>query len=249
MVIKRLFDICAALFGLVVLSPLLLLVALWVKLDSKGPVFYRGVRLGKNGRPFRIFKFRSMVSNADKIGAATTADNDVRITRSGKFIRKCKLDEISQLINVLIGDMSMVGPRPEDYKWAQTRMDKIADTLTVRPGITDWASIWNSDEGAVLQDSPDPNGMYEHVLWPKKLELQRYYIATHNFWTDIRIIFITLFRIVRKDLVPKELRNYPDFQELRNEVVQILREEYGIGGEDQPCACEHRSSEYSRKAA
>jgi lipopolysaccharide/colanic/teichoic acid biosynthesis glycosyltransferase len=228
MILKRLFDIIASLFGLILLSPLLFFVAVWVKLDSKGAVFYRGIRLGKDGKPFRIFKFRSMVSNADKIGAAATADNDFRITRSGKFIRKCKLDEISQLINVLWGDMSMVGPRPEDFNWAQSHMDKIRDTLSVRPGITDWASVWNSDEGAVLLGSPDPNGMYERVLWSYKLDLQRYYIKTHTLSTDIKIIFYTLVRIFNKKIIPNEIQAYPTFWDLRNEVVQILYKEHGI---------------------
>ncbi|MDR2755918.1 MAG: sugar transferase, partial [Planctomycetaceae bacterium] len=225
---KRLFDILASLFGLIVLSPLLLFVAIWVKLDSKGPVFYRGVRLGKDGKPFRIFKFRSMVANADKIGVAATADNDFRITRSGKFIRKCKLDEISQLINVLLGDMSIVGPRPEDFQWAQPRMEKIRNTLSVRPGITDWASIWNSDEGAILLGSPDPNGMYERILWQYKLELQQYYIKNRSFFSDIKIILYTLLRIVQKNTIPKELQKYPTFHDLRGEVVRILYEEHGI---------------------
>jgi lipopolysaccharide/colanic/teichoic acid biosynthesis glycosyltransferase len=226
--LKRLFDIFSSFFGLVVLLPLLIFVAVWVKLDSKGPIFYRGLRLGKDGKPFRIFKFRSMVFNADKIGAAATADNDFRITRSGKFIRKYKLDEISQLINVLLGNMSMVGPRPEDFQWAQPRIDKIRNVLSVRPGITDWASIWNSDEGAILLGSPNPNEMYERILWQYKLELQQYYIQNRSFFSDIKIILYTLVRIVRKNVTPKEIQTYPTFQDLRCKVVQILYEEHGV---------------------
>ena len=146
---KRLFDFIAAFCGLLITSPLLIIISIWVKFDSKGPVFYRPERGGRFGIPFRIYKFRSMVIDADKIGGPTTSGNDPRVTRSGRFIRKCKLDEISQLINVVRGEMSLVGPRPEVVWKVEKYSQEEKITLELRPGITDWASIWNSDEGGV----------------------------------------------------------------------------------------------------
>ncbi len=150
MTVKRLFDILASLAGLIVFSPLLLAITAWIKWDSPGPVFYRGRRAGRHGKPFGIFKFRSMVTDADKIGGPSTSGDDPRVTRSGRFVRKCKLDEISQLINVLLGDMSLVGPRPEVVDKVEQFGAEARKTLALRPGITDWASIWNCDEGGVL---------------------------------------------------------------------------------------------------
>ena len=224
---KRLFDITASLFGLIVFSPLLVLIALWVKLDSSGPVFYRGKRGGRHGKPFYIFKFRSMVQDADQIGGPSTSGDDMRVTRSGKLIRACKLDELSQLINVLRGDMSLVGPRPEVYWKVEEFNEEEKKTLKLRPGITDWASIWNSDEGGVLEGAPDADAMYERVIKPTKLKLQLYYRDTRNMWTDLKIIFFTIARIVWKNWTPQELRSYPSFDELRAEVQRIIAEESG----------------------
>lgn len=202
---KRLFDFFVALFGLIVFSPILLAVALWIKLDSPGPVFYRGERTGKGGKMFRIFKFRSMVVNADKIGGPSTADTDSRITKSGKFVRKWKLDEIPQFMNVLVGDMSFVGPRPEVKKYTDMYTDAEKPILDLRPGITDWASIWNSDEGAILAGLDDPDKGYEDYIRPGKLKLQLFYRQTHNLATDIKILLYTARRIVQKSFYPSEI--------------------------------------------
>src|SRR5262245_27286832 len=169
---KRLFDIAVALAGLVVLSPVLIAVAAWIKFDSRGPVFYRGRRVGLRGSPFRIFKFRTMVVNADRIGGSSTSNDDPRITRAGKVLRRHKLDELPQLLNVLIGDMSLVGPRPEVEHYVQMFTEDEKAILTVRPGITDWASLWNPDEGSVLAGSPDPEKAYLEKVRPGKLRLQ-----------------------------------------------------------------------------
>jgi lipopolysaccharide/colanic/teichoic acid biosynthesis glycosyltransferase len=143
---KRLFDIIFSLFGLIVLFPLLFALAILIKREDGAPVFYRGVRVGQYGKPFRIFKFRTMVVNAENIGGPSTADDDPRITGIGKFIRKYKLDELPQLINVLKGEMSVVGPRPEVPFYVNMFTEEEKAILSVRPGITDWASLWNPDE-------------------------------------------------------------------------------------------------------
>ena len=223
--LKRLFDIVASAFGLLLFSPLLLLIALWVKLDSSGPAFYRGRRAGRNGVPFNIFKFRSMVTNADKIGGPSTSGDDPRVTRSGRFVRKCKLDEISQLINVLLGDMSLVGPRPEVVDKVEKFDAEARKTLVLRPGITDWASIWNADEGGVLAGASDPDAVYEKVIFPTKLKLQLYYLQTCSFFGDIKIILYTALRILRKSWTPAELKDYPTFEQLRAEVLKLIAEE------------------------
>ncbi|MBL8086761.1 MAG: sugar transferase [Chthonomonas sp.] len=202
---KRLFDLVFSAIGLIVFSPILLLTALWIKLDSKGPVFYRGERTGLNGVPFRIFKFRSMVTNADKIGGPSTADTDSRITKSGKFIRKFKLDEIPQFMNVFIGDMSFVGPRPEVKKYTDMYTPEEKPILDLRPGITDWASIWNSDEGAILAGLEDVDAGYEQYIRPGKLKLQLYYRANHTVMGDIKILMYTARRIFDKSFYPSEI--------------------------------------------
>ena len=206
---KRLFDITASLFGLVVFSPLLVLIAIWVKLDSAGPVFYRGKRGGRHGKPFYIFKFRSMVTNAEKIGGPSTSDDDPRVTRSGRFIRRFKLDELSQLINVLLGQMSLVGPRPQvvDYVETHYTAEEMA-VFSVRPGITDWASLWNSDEGAFLIRFDDPDRAYALYIHPTKIKLQLEYARKHSFGVDLKIIFGTLYRIVCPRWLPRELQPY-----------------------------------------
>lgn len=204
---KRLFDITLSALGLVVFSPLLIVVAVWVKLDSPGPVFYRGVRAGKGNRQFGIYKFRSMVSNADRVGGSSTSGTDPRVTRSGRFIRAYKIDELSQLINVLSGDMSLVGPRPEVLSYTSLYTGELLEILTVRPGITDWASIWNADEGAVLAGARDPDRAYEIIIQPTKLQLQLRYVRHHSLWTDTKIIFYTLLRLVNSDFYPSELHD------------------------------------------
>ena len=206
--LKRLFDFIAAFCGLLITSPLLIIISIWVKFDSKGPVFYRPERGGRFGIPFRIYKFRSMVIDADKIGGPTTSGNDPRVTRSGRFIRKCKLDEISQLLNVVRGEMSLVGPRPEVIWKVKKYSQEEKRTLELRPGITDWASIWNSDEGGVLADALDPDAVYEEVIRPIKMKLQLYYYETRSFFEDLKIIFYTFYRLIsnsRRPFKPNEI--------------------------------------------
>jgi lipopolysaccharide/colanic/teichoic acid biosynthesis glycosyltransferase len=183
--------------GLFFFLPILLGIAWVIRRGNNGPVFYRGERVGLHGKIFRIFKFRTMVVNADNIGGPSTADDDPRITHIGKYLRKYKLDELPQLINVLKGDMSIVGPRPEVKHYVDMYTEEEKEILTVRPGITDWASIWNSDEGAVLAGSPDPEKTYMEKIRPEKIRLQLKYVREQSFWIDLKIIFQTLLAIAR----------------------------------------------------
>jgi lipopolysaccharide/colanic/teichoic acid biosynthesis glycosyltransferase len=196
---KRAFDIAVSTAGLVVLSPLLLALAVALKCDSRGPVFYRGVRTGRFGRPFRIFKFRTMVKNAEQIGSVTTSDNDPRITRVGRILRKYKLDELPQLINVIRGDMSLVGPRPEVVSYTNRYNAEERIILTVRPGITDWASIQFSDLQKIV-GSEDAERVYrEHVL-PRKTELRVKYVQERSFTSDVRILAQTVWIVLTRPL-------------------------------------------------
>lgn len=195
---KRLFDIVFSLVGLVICGPALLILAILIKKADGGPVFYRGVRVGRGGKDFRMFKFRTMVVNADKIGGPSSADDDPRITAVGKFMRKLKLDELPQLINVLRGEMSFVGPRPEVPFYVNMFTPEEKKILDVRPGITDWASLWNCDEGAILAGSADPEKTYMEQIRPEKIRLQLKYVANRSFFGDIGIIFLTLIKIFRK---------------------------------------------------
>lgn len=222
---KRAFDVFASAMGLIVFSPLLLAIAVWIKRDSPGPIFYRGRRAGRDGKPFGIFKFRSMVMNADQIGGPSTSGDDLRVTRSGRFIRRFKLDELTQLINVLQGHMSLVGPRPEVVSKVELYSAEERQVLELRPGITDWASIWNADEGGLLAGAPDPDAAYERILRPTKLQLQLHYCRTRTFCGDIRIILHTIVKVLRKRWVPRELQDYPTFAQLRVEVEQLIAEQ------------------------
>lgn len=195
---KRVFDFSAALMGLLFLSPLLIFIAWRIKCKDGGTIFYRGARVGHDGKAFSIFKFRTMVVNAENMGASSTSDDDARITVIGKFLRKYKLDELPQLINVLIGDMSLVGPRPEVKKFTDLYTYEEKTILNVRPGITDWASLWNSDEGALLKGSIDPDKDYMEKIRPEKIRLQLKYVRERSFWTDIKIIFLTLKTLFAK---------------------------------------------------
>lgn len=192
-ILKRLLDIILSVTGLVISWPIILLIAVWIKLDSKGPVFYKGERIGKNGKPFKITKFRTMVADAEKLGGSSTPDDDPRITRVGKYIRKYNIDELPQLINVLKGDMSIVGPRPE-VKHYIDMLDKQEkkSILSVRPGMTDYASLWNPHEGEILAGSDDPEKAYMEKIRPKKIKLQLKYVDDQSFWVDIKIILQTL---------------------------------------------------------
>ena len=194
----RIFNVFFAGAGLVLLSPLLIGIAFLIKVEDGGAFFYRGLRVGIYGDPFLIFKFRTMVVDAEKVGASSTSDDDQRITRIGRYLRKYKLDELPQLINVLLGDMSLVGPRPEVKKFTDLYTEEEKAILTVRPGITDWASIWNPDEGAILAGSTDPDRDYLEKIRPEKIRLQLKYVRERTFWTDIKIILLTLKTIIMK---------------------------------------------------
>ena len=195
---KRLFDIVASGLGLLILSPLFLILAIWIKLDSKGPVFYRQVRVGLHNKDFRIFKFRSMRVGADKGSLVTIGGRDPRITRSGYFIRKFKFDELPQLINVFVGDMSLVGPRPEVRHYVDYWTPEQMHVLDVCPGITDPASIKFRNENELMEQAEDPEKYYIEVIMQEKLKLYLEYVANHSFWGDIGLIFKTFWVIVKE---------------------------------------------------
>ena len=176
LIIKRIFDIVASLGGLIILSPMLIIVAICIKLDSKGPVFFKQKRVGKNKKIFEIYKFRTMVTDAEKLGKQITVGNDSRITRVGKFIRKCKLDELPQLINVVKGEMSLVGPRPEVPRYVELYDEYQEQILLVQPGITDYASIEYRNENDILGNSSNPEETYIEEIMPTKIELNMKYI-------------------------------------------------------------------------
>ena len=193
---KRIFDILASGFGLLVLSPIFLIMAIWIKLDSNGPVFYRQVRVGRHNKDFRIFKFRSMRVGSDKGSLVTIGGRDPRITRSGYFIRKFKLDELPQLINVFIGDMSLVGPRPEVRHYVDYWTEEQMHVLDVRPGITDPASIKFRNENELLETAEDPEKYYIEVIMQEKIKLYLEYVEKTSFWYDIKLIFKTFWVII-----------------------------------------------------
>lgn len=195
---KRVFDVMASGLGLLLLSPLFLIIAIWVKADSPGPVFYRQTRVGRGNRDFRLFKFRSMRVGSDKKGLITVGGHDPRVTRSGYYIRKYKLDELPQLINVFIGDMSLVGPRPEVRKYVDLYTPQQLHVLDVRPGITDLASIRYRNENELLEQAADPEQYYREVVMQDKLRINSEYIADRSFFKDIKIIFLTFWAIVKR---------------------------------------------------
>ena len=193
---KRLFDVVASGLGLIVLSPLFFILALWIKMDSKGPVFYRQVRVGRGNKDFRIFKFRSMRVGADKGSLVTIGGHDPRVTRSGYFIRKFKFDELPQLINVFLGDMSLVGPRPEVRHYVDYWTPEQMHVLDVRPGITDPASIKFRNENELMEQAEDPEKYYIEVIMQEKIKLYLEYVEKHSFLYDIGLIFKTFWVIV-----------------------------------------------------
>ena len=193
---KRLFDIISSGIGLLILSPLFLIVAIWVKLDSPGPVFYKQVRVGRDNKDFYLYKFRSMRVGSDKKGLITVGGHDPRVTRSGYYIRKYKLDEFPQLINVFKGDMSLVGPRPEVRKYVDLYTPEQMHVLDVRPGITDLASIRYRNENELLAKASDPEQYYRDVIMQDKLNINLEYVHNHSFLGDIKLIFKTFSAIV-----------------------------------------------------
>jgi lipopolysaccharide/colanic/teichoic acid biosynthesis glycosyltransferase len=196
---KRLFDLGASFFGLILLTPIFVLSALWIKADSRGPIFFRQERVGFQGSLFRIHKFRTMVLDAEKKGKQITVGADSRITTVGEFLRKYKLDELPQLIDVFVGNMSLVGPRPEVPKYIDYYSDdEKHDVLSVKPGITDNASIEFRDENELLAGSKDPEAVYINEVLPKKIALYRKYVRERSFFGDVAIIFKTIFLIIKK---------------------------------------------------
>ena len=197
LVLKRAMDIVISGGALLVIWPVLLLIALAIKIDDPGPVFYRQVRVGKDGKEFRIFKFRTMVVDADKKGLAITVGRDNRITRMGRLLRKTKLDELAQLINVFIGEMSFVGPRPEVPKYVNMYTPYQRQVLLVCPGITDYASIAYRNENDMLEGAEDPEKMYIDVIMPDKIELNMKYLREISPLADIRLILSTIVAVIR----------------------------------------------------
>lgn len=196
MTAKRIFDLLFALIGIIILLPIFLVIAIWIKLDSPGPVFFRQTRIGRFGHEFKIYKFRTMVANAEALGKQITADGDQRITRIGKFLRKYKLDEFPQLFNVLKGEMSIVGPRPEVPTYVALYTPEQRGVLEVPPGITDLASIHFRNESELLANTPNPEQAYIQAIMPRKLELNSQYIAQASLGFDLAIILQTLWRVV-----------------------------------------------------
>jgi len=198
LILKRWFDLLASGLGLIALSPFLMFISLLIKLDSKGSVFFRQERVGRFGKVFRIHKFRTMVTDAERKGLQITVGADARVTRVGGVLRKYKLDELPQLIDVLLGDMSIVGPRPEVPRYVACYPEEMKDVvLSVRPGITDWASIEYKDENRILGLAEDPHRAYVEQVLPVKLEYYINYVRRRTFWGDLKIILATLVAIVR----------------------------------------------------
>lgn len=194
--LKRIFDITLSLLGLILLLPFMLIIAILIKIDSKGSIFFRQVRVTKNGREFKIFKYRTMRVGSDKYSQITVGKDD-RITKIGLFLRKYKLDEIPQLINVFIGDMSLVGPRPEVPKYVALYTEEQREILKVRAGITDYASIEFSNENDILADEADPEKAYIEKIMPRKIELNKKYLSKISVITDIKIILLTIKKILK----------------------------------------------------
>ena len=197
---KRVFDILFSLFGIVVLSPVMIACGLAVFISSRGPIFFRQERVGMNFRPFQILKFRSMVVDAPKLGEQVTVSGDPRVTSVGRLLRKTKLDELPQLINVLLGDMSFVGPRPEVPEYVNLFRSEYEGLLQVRPGITDIASITYRNEEAILAASADPKHAYVTEVLPEKIRLGQLYVSQHSLALDVRLIMMTLLKIVGREL-------------------------------------------------
>jgi lipopolysaccharide/colanic/teichoic acid biosynthesis glycosyltransferase len=195
--LKRIFDIFFSFIGLVILLPFFIIIALLIVIDSPGGVFYKQARVGKNNIDFYLFKFRSMRTGADKKGLLTVGGRDSRITRMGYFIRKYKIDELPQLLNVFLGDMSLVGPRPEVRKYVDLYNEKQKKVLSVKPGITDYASIEYSNENEILGKAENPEQVYIDEIMPVKLTLNLKYIDEQGLITDLKIIFKTIGKIIK----------------------------------------------------
>lgn len=197
LLIKRIFDFTVSLIGIVIISPILLVISILIKLDSKGPILFKQIRVGKNGKPFKIFKFRTMVVDAEKKGMQITVGSDSRITKSGLVLRKTKLDELPQLFNVLTGEMSFVGPRPEVPRYVEMYDENQKSILKVRPGITDLASIKYRNENDLLAKSLDPEATYINEIMPKKIELNIEYLKNMSVLYDLKLIIRTVLVVIK----------------------------------------------------
>lgn len=195
---KRVFDILFSALGIVMFSPFYIIIAFFITMDSRGGIFYNQERIGKNGIPFKVFKFRTMYPNSFSKGALTVGSRDPRVTCVGYYLRKYKLDELPQLFNVLLGSMSFVGPRPEVQKYTDMYSELEKEVLNVKPGITDYASIIFRNENDLLAMADNPERMYIEEIMPAKIKLNLKYIQDHNIFKDIRIIFQTLYAIIFK---------------------------------------------------
>lgn len=195
-IIKRIFDIVCSGLGLIILSPFLLFVAIRIKMESDGPILFKQIRVGEKGKEFKILKFRTMVVDAEKLGRQITVGNDSRITKIGGFLRKYKIDELPQLINVFKGDMSLVGPRPEVPRYVDMYTDQQRKVLDVKPGITDLASIRYRDENELLGKAENPDEFYINTIMPDKLALNMEYINKSNIFLDVYIILKTILKCV-----------------------------------------------------
>ena len=196
-VLKRIFDIIVGLIILIIVMPFMIIIAVWIKCDSKGTVFFRQRRVTTYGRVFYIFKFRTMVSDAEKLGTQVTVQNDSRVTRAGKFLRKCRLDELPQLFNVLKGDMSFVGTRPEVERYVDRYTDEMMATLLMPAGITSLASIKFKDEEKLLDGAENPDDVYVNEVLPQKMKYNLEYINKFNFFYDIKLMFMTFFAVLK----------------------------------------------------
>lgn len=208
---KRLFDFVVSLIGLIVLSPVMAVIALCIVADSKGGVFFRGERVGRYGKSFRIFKFRSMVPDCEGKGKWNVGDRDERITRVGHFLRKSKLDELPQLLNVLKGEMSLVGYRPELRFYVDMYTEEEMPILDLKPGVTDWASMANFEQFKGFTASEDPDAFYLEQVRPLKLRLQLYYRYNHSFWGDLKCLLWTVFKVLtHSQKLPRDVQKIVD---------------------------------------
>lgn len=210
---KRLFDIFISLILIVLFSPLIIIIIILVKITSEGPVFFRGVRVGKNGNEFKIYKFRSMIPNSEKNGKLNVSLNDSRVTKFGKFLRISKLDELPQLFNVLLGDMSLVGPRPDVKSFTDLYTGSEKNILLLKPGITDWASLVNINQYKEFTSSSDPDKLFLDKIRPIKVKLQLYYFDNHTFLDDIEILIWTALKVIfRTKHLPKKIIKILEFK-------------------------------------
>jgi lipopolysaccharide/colanic/teichoic acid biosynthesis glycosyltransferase len=207
--LKRATDLLISATALILLCPVMAVVALLIRVRDGAPILYRGTRIGRYGKPFRMLKFRTMVTNAETLGGSATADTDPRITTFGSTLRKYKLDELPQVINVFLGHMSLVGPRPEVSEYVALLSEDERQILNVRPGLTDWATLWDRDEGALLARSPQPERMYLDFIRPHKVKLQLEYVRSQSFWIDLLILWKTIHAIIFRP-VPPSLLHFND---------------------------------------